>query len=74
MSRLQRCTGARVSEWTPAGVLTIFENRSGAGVDFLRKGRSRSGAGVSFFEYEVSLLIDYYYCCRLFFFTKHVIM
>ena len=35
-----------MSESTPAGVLTIFENRSGAGVDFLRKGRS--GARVSF--------------------------
>jgi len=30
-----------VSQWTPAGVLTNFENRSGAGVDFLRK----AGAG-----------------------------
>jgi len=27
-----------VSEWTPAGVFTIFENRSGAGVDFLKEG------------------------------------
>jgi len=40
--------GVQESEWSPAGVLTIFENRSGAGVDFLRKSRSRSGAGVSF--------------------------
>jgi len=40
----QRCTGAGVSEWTPAGVLTNFENRSGAGLDFLRKGRSGAGA------------------------------
>ena len=31
-----------MSEWTPAGVLTIFENRSGAGVDFSKEGRSRS--------------------------------
>jgi len=31
----QRCAGAGVvSEETLAGVLTIFENRSGAGVDF----------------------------------------
>jgi len=30
----QRCTGAGVSEWPPAGVLTNFENRSGAGVVF----------------------------------------
>jgi len=37
----QRCTGAGVSEWTPAGVLTIFENRSGAGVDFFKEGRSQ---------------------------------
>jgi len=44
----QQCTRSGVSEWTPAGVLTIFENKSGAGVDFLRKGRSRSGAGVNF--------------------------
>ena len=25
-------------EWTPAGVLTIFENRRGAGVDFFKEG------------------------------------
>jgi len=37
-----------MSEKTPVRVLKIFENRSGAGVDFLRKGRSRSGAGDSF--------------------------
>ena len=40
----KRCTRTVVSEKTPAGVLTIFENRSGAGVSFFRKGRSRSGA------------------------------
>jgi len=34
----QRCTGAGASEWTPAGVLKIFENRSGAGVDFFKEG------------------------------------
>jgi len=34
----QRCTGGVVSEWTPDGVLTIFENRSGAGVDFSKEG------------------------------------
>ena len=33
---------------TPAGVLTIFENWTGAGVDIFKKGRSRSGTGVSF--------------------------
>ena len=27
-----------MSEWTPAGVLKIFENRSGAGVDFFKEG------------------------------------
>ena len=26
--------GVQDPEWTPAGVLTNFENRSGAGVDF----------------------------------------
>jgi len=30
-----------MSKWTLTGVLTIFENRSGAGVDFLRKGQSQ---------------------------------
>jgi len=34
----QRCTQAGVSEWTPAGVLTIFENGSGAEVDFSKEG------------------------------------
>jgi len=34
----QKCTGAGVSEWAPAGVLTVFENRSGAGVSFLIRG------------------------------------
>jgi len=45
------CTGAGVSELTPSGVLTNFENMSGAGVDFLKEKPE------SFFEYEVSLLI-----------------
>jgi len=27
-----------VSEWNPARVFTIFENRSGAGVHFFKKG------------------------------------
>jgi len=42
-----------VSEWTPAGVLTNFENRSGAGVEFFKEGPEPE----SFYEYEVSLLI-----------------
>ena len=50
-----------------ARVLTNFENRSGAGVDLFTEGPE------SFFEYEISLLIFDYYCCRLFF-AKHVIM
>jgi len=63
VATIQRCTGVGVSEWTPAGVLTNFENRSGAGVDFFEEGLEPE----SFFEYEVSLrIIDYYYC-RLFF-------
>jgi len=33
----QRCTAAGVSEWTPAGVLTNFENKSGGGVDFFKE-------------------------------------
>jgi len=67
---LQRCTGAGVSEWTPAEVLTNFENRSGAGVDFLGKGRS--GAGVIFFNMRLIclFLIGIIAGC---FFTKHVI-
>ena len=44
----QRCTGAGVSEWAPAGVLTIFENRSGARVDFSKEGQEPEWAGVSF--------------------------
>jgi len=52
-----------------AGVLTNFENRSGAGVDLFTEGPEPE----SFFEYEISLLIFDYYCCRLFF-AKHVIM
>jgi len=51
--KYQKCARAGVSEWTPAGVLTNFENRS--------------GAGVIFSEYEVTLLIINYYYCRLFF-------
>jgi len=30
------CLRSGVSEWTPAGVSTNFENRSGAGVAFLK--------------------------------------
>jgi len=33
----QRCTGTGVSESTPAGVLTIFENRSGDRVDISKE-------------------------------------
>jgi len=65
----QRCTGAGVSEWTPAGVLTIFENRSGVGVDFSKEGPEWSWS--QFFN-EVSLFIIDFYYCRLFF-TKHVL-
>jgi len=65
-TNLQRCTGAGVSKSTPAGVLTIFEIRSGAGVDFFKEGPEPESA----FLLEVTLfIIDYYYCrC---FFTKH---
>jgi len=40
----------------------IFENRSGAGVDFFKEGTE------SFCEYEVSLLITDFCYCRLFFY------
>jgi len=66
----QRCTGTGVSVWTPAGVLTNFENRSGAGADFFKEGPEPE----SFYEYKVGFLITDYYYRRLFFFTKHVIM
>ena len=64
----QRFTGAGVSEWTPAGVLTNFENRW----EWSRSGSfsGRAGAGAepeSFVEYEVSLLIIDYHYCMLFF-------
>ena len=57
-----------MSEWTPAGVLTNFENRSGAGVDLLRKGPESGVEPELFFECVVSLLIADYYYCRLFFY------
>jgi len=40
-----------VSERTQAGVLTNFENRSGAGVNFFKEGPEPE----SFYEYEVCL-------------------
>jgi len=40
-----------VSEYTVAGVLTIFEHGSGAGVDF-SKGRSGAGADCRLFFYK----------------------
>ena len=42
-----------MSKWTLTGVLTIFENRSGAGVDISKEEPEPE----SFYEYEVSLLI-----------------
>jgi len=51
-----------------AGVLTNFENRSGAGVDFFKERPE------SFVEYEVSLLIiDYYYCSLFFYKACHYV-
>jgi len=43
------CAGAGVSEWTQAEVLTIFENRSGAGVDFLKEGTEPEWSWSQFF-------------------------
>jgi len=62
-----------VSEWTPAGVLTNFENRSGAGVDLLRKGPDP--------EWSQSYFLNVWLVCLLLiiiiagcFFTKDVII
>jgi len=54
-ARDQWCTGAGVSESNPAGVLTIFENRSGARVDFSKEEPRRS----QFFN---EMLVCLYYC------------
>ena len=56
-----------MSEWTPAGVLTSFENRSGAEVNFFKEGPESE----SFFEYEVSLHNIGYYYFRLFFYKVY---
>ena len=48
-----------MSEWTPAGVSTIFENRSGAGVGFSKKGSKPEWSRSQFFNIRLlySLLI-----------------
>jgi len=68
----QRCTGTGGSEWTPAGVLTIFENRSGAVVDFFKKGPELEWSRSQFFNKRLLclLLIIINADC---FFSKHVI-
>jgi len=63
------CTGAGVSEWTPAGVLTIFENRSGPRVDFFKEGPEPEWSQSQFFNKRLLCLL---LICKLFF-TKHVI-
>ena len=59
-----------MSEWTPAGVLTIFENRSAAGVNFFKEGPEWGRS--QFFNKRLLclLLIIIIADC---FFTKHVI-
>ena len=58
-------SGVLEPEWTPARVLTNFENRSGAGVDIFKEGPE------SIYEYEVNLSItDNYYRGLLCFFYK----
>ena len=64
---LQRCSGAGVSEWTPARVLTNFENRSGAGIDFFKEGP----------EWSRSRFLNMRLVCILLqvvFFAKYIIM
>ena len=55
----QRCTGAALSVWTPAAVLTNFENRTGAG--FGPEWRRSH-----FLNMRLVFSFHYYYC-RLFF-------
>ena len=69
-SIIQRCTGAGVSESTPAGVLTIFENRSGAGVDFCNEEPEWSRS--QFFNERLVFLFFIVIVADCFF-TKHVI-
>jgi len=69
----QRCTGAGASEWTPAGVLTIFENRSGAGVDFFKERLEPELSRSHFLNMRLVCLFLIIIIADCFF-TKHVIM
>ena len=46
-----------MSEWTPAGVLTIFHTRSGAGVDFLKEGLEAEWSRSQFFNKRLLCLL-----------------
>ena len=60
-----------MSESIPAGVLTIFENRSGAGIDFFKEGPEPEWSRSQFLIKRLLclLLIIIIADC---FFTKHV--
>ena len=62
-----------MSEWTPARVLTNFENRSGAGVDFFKEGPELDWRRSHFLNMRLDclLLIDIIAGCL---FTKHVLI
>ena len=59
-----------MSEWTPAGVLTNFENKRGAGVDFFRERPEWSRSHFLNMRFVCLLLIIIIAVC---FSTKHVI-
>jgi len=46
-----------MSEWTPPGVLTIFENRSGAGVDCFKEGPEPEWSRSQFFNKRLLCLL-----------------
>jgi len=57
MTKHQRRTRAGVSEWTPAGVLTIFKNRSGAGVGFSKEWPEPEWSRSQFFNKRLVCLL-----------------
>ena len=57
-----------MSEETLAGVLSIFENRSGGGVDFSKKEPKPEWSQSQFFKMRLVCLLS-----LQIFFTKHVI-
>jgi len=68
----QRCTGTRVLEWTAGGVLTIFENRSGARLDPFKEGPEPEWSRRQFFNKRLFCLLLIIIIIADCFFTKHV--